>query len=162
MVKRHETYATCQIPSQSKSIAYYFPYWEGKIFLLEAVYEIMYDQTHSNCKVGWVILEVFFFCNGGELLFTSSGWSPICFSCDEIIWIVMELRFMLLCYKILPPSAAHKLLLDYLFLWVYESIWPANMHAVKQITFIHMYTHSRQHLQQAIYIQWINTTCTQN
>jgi len=66
---------------------------------MEAVYEIMYDQTPSDGKTGWVIPEVFFFCNGGELVSTSCGWSTICLSCDDIIWIVMELRFLLLCYQ---------------------------------------------------------------
>jgi len=30
--------------------------------------------------------------------------APFAFSCDDVIWIVMELRFMLLCYQILPPD----------------------------------------------------------
>jgi len=43
-VKEHETYAACQVPSQSKLITNLFPYKEGKIFLLEATYKIMHDQ----------------------------------------------------------------------------------------------------------------------
>ena len=37
-VKEHETCTTCQVPSQSKFIAKYFPYKESDILLFEAVY----------------------------------------------------------------------------------------------------------------------------
>jgi len=57
---------------------------------LEAVCEIMHDQQ----LVAMVKLaEVFFFCNGGELVSNPCGWSSICASCDDVIWIVMELSF---------------------------------------------------------------------
>ena len=36
--KEHATYTNCRVPSQSKSIAKYFPYKESKILLFEAVY----------------------------------------------------------------------------------------------------------------------------
>jgi len=49
--------------------------------------------THSNGKVGLVILEVVFFCNGGELHVAKSA---ICLSHDDIMWTVMELSFLLL------------------------------------------------------------------
>ena len=36
--KENETCTTCQVPSQSKFIAKYFPYKESEILLFEAVY----------------------------------------------------------------------------------------------------------------------------
>ena len=36
--RSHETYAACQVPSQSKLFAKYFPYKKIKISLFEAVY----------------------------------------------------------------------------------------------------------------------------
>ena len=43
-MKEYETYAACQVPSQFKLITNLFPYKEGKILLLEAVYKIMHDH----------------------------------------------------------------------------------------------------------------------
>ena len=36
--KKHETCTICQVPSQSKFIAKYFPYKESEILLFEAVH----------------------------------------------------------------------------------------------------------------------------
>ena len=86
--------------------------------LLEAVYETMHDQRLiAMVKLAKLSLTSFFY-NGGELV---SGWSAICLSCDNVIWNVMLLRFMLLPHQTLPPYAAHKIL-DYLFLWIHKSI----------------------------------------
>jgi len=83
-------------------------------------------------------------------VYTSCGWSAICFSCDDVIWIAMELRFMLLCYQTLPPSAACKLLLDVIYFYGYTKAYGLLICMLpKQITYIHMYTH----IQQIIYIQ---------
>jgi len=54
------------VPSQSKSIADYFP---SKILLLQAVYE--WPVTHGNDKVGWDILKVSLFFNGGNSALSS-------------------------------------------------------------------------------------------
>ena len=44
--KEHETCTICQVPSQSKFIAKYFPYKQSEILLFEAIYETrMTKQT---------------------------------------------------------------------------------------------------------------------
>ena len=68
--------------------------------------------------------------------------TPFAFSCDDVIWIVMELRFLLLYVHTSPLSAARKLLLD-VRLFIIIGRWPANVHAPKH-TYVHI--HTRQQL----------------
>ena len=43
--KEHETCTTCQVPSQFKFIAKYFPYKESEILLFEAIYGTRDNKT---------------------------------------------------------------------------------------------------------------------
>ena len=49
----HETCAACQVPTQSKLFADYFPHKETEISLFEAIYGIACNRTaaHGNSEV---------------------------------------------------------------------------------------------------------------
>ena len=80
--KEHETYTICQVPSQSKFIAKYFPYKESKILLFEAIHgmRVMAQTTmtenflESSCTTeDFVsIVDALFFLNGVTVLTSTS------------------------------------------------------------------------------------------
>ena len=113
--KKHETCTICQVPSQSKFIAKYFPYKESEILLFEAVYG---SRVTTQTTMTENFLELS--STTEDLLLTVLTSTSCCtslhsishevsvsrptnyvygiFKYRDVIWIVMELSFMLLCH----------------------------------------------------------------